>query len=119
MGLQAPLNLTPNHFLQQVVPVDYNVKDIYGCSRKISSTQIGKILESQDAEIELNSGGTGELLKVLGKEGEFIRLVDTIRYERYTYTSRVLVYREVLETILISGHCQSPLLVCEEAPSSP
>lgn len=58
-----------------MVPVDCNVKGTYGCSGKISSTQIGKVLENQDEEIELNPGGTGEPLKVLEREGEFIRFV--------------------------------------------
>lgn len=40
---------------------------------KISGNQIGKGLENQDEEFELNAGGTGEPLMVLEREGKFIK----------------------------------------------
>lgn len=45
------------------------------CSRKISGTQIeSQALESQGEELELNSGGTGEPLKVLERKRDFYQV---------------------------------------------
>lgn len=43
------------------------------CNGKISDNQIGKGLENQNEELELNAGGTGEPLKVLERKGKFIK----------------------------------------------
>lgn len=74
MGLQGlcPLYLTLL-LPQQVVPVDCDVKVIDVCNGKISGNQIGKGLENQNEEFELNAGGTGEPLKVLEREGKLIK----------------------------------------------
>lgn len=63
----------PYYFLQQVVPVDCDVKVIDVYNGKISGTQIGKSLENQNEEFEPNVGGTEEPLKVLERKGKFIK----------------------------------------------
>lgn len=68
-------------FPRQVAPANCDIKEVYGSDGEISGNQIGKGLESPDKEFELNLEGTGEPVKVLEREGLFIRFA--FRNSRY------------------------------------